>query len=469
MWYSGKEPIPGTVQRLFKDGTDKYTAMVKFDREVSNEPLRLTREGDAYMITVEELITPDMFGPTIHTQNDTPPAQSIIQAPQSPTTPSVRFDNIEDELQQIPQVMITEVNDELDLPPPFQEEEVNMACGFRRGIQCRDRSCCLETVLFSLFYTSNAFDIAMLYGNSPEEDSLTRNVRTILRREIVDPLRREGFCAWPAIKKIRDAVKPLSDEWQTLSTDAEVMMFILFDRALKLGKFISYSNEMSDYLHQLVVDTKDLSKSTTVQHLFETSLQLMDKLKLRTIPTPALIMEMPRSNDKLVQYKAVIPNLSLHISRVLDDGSRLCICGVVAKHECRKCSANFGSRSIVFCDNCKGTADIIHFQLTHQADLISLNQPIVIMDLAAILCVKQGHYSSFVKCGNEKFSPWVYFDGGEAENPKVCIEQNLGMWLDRLEKYPGKYHDALQYPLLTHILQDSHICVYQPREKSSSV
>lgn len=30
LWYSGKGPVPGTIQRLFKDGTDKYTAMVKF-------------------------------------------------------------------------------------------------------------------------------------------------------------------------------------------------------------------------------------------------------------------------------------------------------------------------------------------------------------------------------------------------------------------------------------------------------
>lgn len=99
------------------------------------------------------------------------------------------------------------------------------------------------------------------------------------------------------------------------------MMFILFDRALKLQKFISYSNEMSDFLHQLVVDTKDLSKSTTVQHLFETSLKMMDKLKLKTVPTPALILEMPRSNDKLMQYKAVIPNLSLTVSHILDGGT----------------------------------------------------------------------------------------------------------------------------------------------------
>lgn len=103
--------------------------------------------------------------------------------------------------------------------------------------------------------------------------------------------------------------------------DAEVMMFILFDRALKLQKFLSYSNNMSDFLHQLVVDPKDLAKSTTVQHLFETSLQMMEKIKLKTVPTPALILEMPRSNDKLMQYQAVIPNLTLTVSHILEGGN----------------------------------------------------------------------------------------------------------------------------------------------------
>lgn len=100
-------------------------------------------------------------------------------------------------------------------------------------------------------------------------------------------------------------------------------------------------------------------------------------------------------------------------------GPRLCICGAVAKYDCTTCTAKVGSMSIVYCDNCKSTADVIHFQLTHDAQLNPLNQPLVILDLSSIICVKGGHYFSFVKCGNEPFSPWVFFDGAELENPKV--------------------------------------------------
>jgi len=30
VWYNGRIPIPGRVQKLYKDGLDKYTAVVKF-------------------------------------------------------------------------------------------------------------------------------------------------------------------------------------------------------------------------------------------------------------------------------------------------------------------------------------------------------------------------------------------------------------------------------------------------------
>lgn len=77
---------------------------------------------------------------------------------------------------------------------------------------------------------------------------------------------------------------------------------------------------MTDYLHQLVLNPKDLSKATTLQRLFEASLEQMDDCKLKTIPSPALTIEVPRANDKLVHYEAVIPNLTLNVSHLLENG-----------------------------------------------------------------------------------------------------------------------------------------------------
>lgn len=98
------------------------------------------------------------------------------------------------------------------------------------------------------------------------------------------------------------------------------MTLVLFDRALKVGKFISYSNGMTDYMHQLVLDPRDLCKSGTVQQLLENSLTIMESSKFKTPPSPALIIEIPRNSDKLVHYEAVIPNLTINVSQFLENG-----------------------------------------------------------------------------------------------------------------------------------------------------
>lgn len=36
IWYNGRIPVPGHVKKLYKDGTDKYTALVHFVRFVND-------------------------------------------------------------------------------------------------------------------------------------------------------------------------------------------------------------------------------------------------------------------------------------------------------------------------------------------------------------------------------------------------------------------------------------------------
>jgi hypothetical protein len=76
----------------------------------------------------------------------------------------------------------------------------------------------------------------------------------------------------------------------------------------------------------------------------------------------------------------------------------------------------------VYCENCKSMADQIHLQFQHSASLVNLPQTPISMDLVAVICVKEGHYTSFVKCGNLRSSPWLFYDAAEADEPKVdCI------------------------------------------------
>lgn len=100
---------------------------------MQDEPLRLTREGDAYIVTVEELITPDMFEPTYANQSEIDKMKaSNASEPITPGTPSVRFNELSED--PVPSVFVTREEEmveeeEHDLPPPFQQEEVTMACG----------------------------------------------------------------------------------------------------------------------------------------------------------------------------------------------------------------------------------------------------------------------------------------------------------------------------------------------------
>ncbi|OXA57263.1 Ubiquitin carboxyl-terminal hydrolase CYLD [Folsomia candida] len=451
IWYNGatRTPIPGFVKKLYKDGTDKYTAVVKFDRVLTSEPLTLAREGDDYVITVEELITPEILGLPLSPSADSPKQQQNFQEPvvahpqsvdpieinQEPSaideeckSPTVRFVPSPDP----PVTPVPEINIELAspvspsgdedadrIPPPFQEEEVEVACGVRRGIPSRDRTCCVETILFAMFYATNTFDTSLLYGSSFEQDKMARDIRILLRDGIVHPLRQSGYCEWVAVRQLKELLQNASPDFNSINSDAEVMTLVLFDRALKVGKFISYSNGMTDYMHQLVLDPRDLCKSGTVQQLLENSLTIMESSKFKTPPSPALIIEIPRNSDKLVHYEAVIPNLTINVSQFLENGPRLCICGMVATYECLQCTHKSSDKALVYCDNCASLSDQIHFQLAHDSSLVEIIQTAYSMDLVAVICVKAGHYTSFVKCGLERASPWLFYDAAEIDNPKV--------------------------------------------------
>lgn len=76
---------------------------------------------------------------------------------------------------------------------------------------------------------------------------------------------------------------------------------------------------MCDYLHQFFIDFTDKSKIRSVLDLFEKSLQLQDNLKLEDTPSPSLILQMPHSsNDGVIHYDAIIPNLTMVIDHLID-------------------------------------------------------------------------------------------------------------------------------------------------------
>jgi hypothetical protein len=46
----------------------------------------------------------------------------------------------------------------------------------------------------------------------------------------------------------------------------------------------------------------------------------INNLKLKEVPMPALMLCMPRCNGRLVYYEAIIPNMTLNITNLVDKG-----------------------------------------------------------------------------------------------------------------------------------------------------
>lgn len=105
------------------------------------------------------------------------------------------------------------------------------------------------------------------------------------------------------------------------SIDLEELMTILFEYVFKIPPFINYSYDMCDYIHQFFIDFTDKEKKPTVHHLLQQSLALQDNLKLRSEPNPALILQMPNSDDGIIHYEAVLPSVSLNITPLLENAT----------------------------------------------------------------------------------------------------------------------------------------------------
>jgi len=104
--------------------------------------------------------------------------------------------------------------------------------------------------------------------------------------------------------------------------EADEFLYLLFDSALNTESFIQFSNETKDFMHQIVARPKDRSKSQTVQFMLETSLGTSE-LKFKAVPSPALMLCMPRCKGRLVYYEAIIPSLHLNITRLLNKGNMM--------------------------------------------------------------------------------------------------------------------------------------------------
>lgn len=95
--------------------------------------------------------------------------------------------------------------------------------------------------------------------------------------------------------------------------DVEEFMLILFNKVFKLDEFIVYDTGVKDYLHQINLGDHILPNVITVKRCLELSMADY-KLKLESLPKPALILEIPRNSESVIQSTTIVPNLTLDIS-----------------------------------------------------------------------------------------------------------------------------------------------------------
>jgi len=177
---------------------------------------------------------------------------------------------------------------------------------------------------------------------------------------------------------------------------------------------------------------------------------------------------MPRSDGKLVKYEAIVPNLSLDISSLLENDTnqdpRYCMCNNIATLECTICKVSNGEDAVKYCPLCKGHAESLHESTDHNFRPVHILEKSLTMELMAVICIRFNHYVTFVRKGFETDSPWLFFDSMAGTYPEVTEVDNLGRILEALEKQPKHYKNAMNNNhFVRRILTDSHICIYQSR------
>ncbi|ODM99183.1 Ubiquitin carboxyl-terminal hydrolase CYLD [Orchesella cincta] len=309
-------------------------------------------------------------------------------------------------------------------PPPFIVPVIKISDFFNaeglQGIQGRRNSCYIDVVLFAMFAFSDNFDSHFLEMEDPnstvEQSELQRVCRKVLRENIVNPLRQNFFCPAESVTILRDLLKPLSDKVDGAFMDVEEFMLILFNKVFKLDEFIVYDNGVKDYLHQINLGDHILPNVITVKRCLELSMADYN-LKLDRMPNPGLILELPRNSESVIQSTTIVPNLSLDVT-----------------------------------------------------DLVKVGyQGPKVLNLLAIICIKDYHYVTFVKCGTGVLSHWVLFDSNPSEGkPKVEIVPQMGEHLESLESYcktDPEYiaaHKQKLPPFVQRLLADMYVCIYCP-------
>ncbi|XP_051467342.1 ubiquitin carboxyl-terminal hydrolase CYLD-like [Apus apus] len=311
-------------------------------------------------------------------------------------------------------------------PPLRNEAAVHVLRGRMRGIQGHCNSCYMDAALFSLFSCTSVLD-SMLFKPFPLCD---RNVQSILRDEIVNPLRKTGFVRARSVMHLREQLteKGQCSSFTNAEKDPEEFLNLIMHQILGIEPLLKLQSggqkEQDCYCYQIFMDKQEDLVVPDVQQLVERSF-LSSELKLVEIPS-CFIIQMPRFGKEYKMFSKIIPSLELDITDLLLDSPReCCVCGDVASLECSECFKDrvFAATGLKqFCSTCSRQVHSHHQRKSHKPTRLHIPEefhrrsprgsqqvPREKMELFAVLCIETSHYVSFVKYGPEN-QHWMFFD-----------------------------------------------------------
>uniref|UniRef100_A0A8C3AE86 ubiquitinyl hydrolase 1 n=1 Tax=Cyclopterus lumpus TaxID=8103 RepID=A0A8C3AE86_CYCLU len=396
-------------------------------------------------------------------------------------------------------------------PPSDGDEAADLYDGWKRGIQGHLNSCYLDATLFSLFSCCSSADWVLFCPSDPETDQDSSQAQDLLRCEIVNPLRRNGYVCASKTMALRRLLEAGSSDTGFTNQEKDPEEFInkLFQllRVEPLLKIRSMTRRPQEgHLYQLFPPTLPPAPSpppspvgapapltspspgrmrvASVQALLESSF-LHAGLKFVEAPS-CLLLLMPRFGKDFKMFDAISPTLSLDITDLLDDTLRQCsICQAVADWECLQCYEDpdiTPGHVKQYCQTCNTQVHSHRKRASHTPVNVAVpggpwSGPLRCtrqrMSLFAVTCIETSHYVSFVKHGPRP-ADWLFFDsmadreGGEngfnIPHVKACPE--VGCYLGLSEDELGRVDPASLQESARRLLCDSYMCLYHSPELS---
>lgn len=372
---------------------------------------------------------------------------------------------------------------EENTPPAMDHEAVDRLTGWKKGIQGHCNSCYLDATLFCMFACSSALDTILLRPPDKNDSDSYIDTRDLLRTEIVNPLRKNGYvCATKvmALRKILEAAGK-STGFINEEKDPEEFLNRLF-QVLRVEPLFYIRTPKKKpqgcIFYQIFMEKKQSVDVPSVQQLLEWSMVTSD-LKFTEVPS-CLIIQMPRNGKNFKMFNTIIPTLQLDITDLLEDTPRQCsICQSLAVVECLDCYEDQGitpGHMKQYCAICNKQVHLHRERCGHRSrDLWmpeNLNGQAVLqrqsLQLYAVLCIETSHYVAFIRMNSHRRPLWAFFDsmadreGGQNgfNIPRVTTCPEVTEYLE-MSAEELKQEDPKSMPTYARrLLCDAYMCLY---------